>query len=407
MRRIHRSIRVQTLRAAAILKRAAAIFAAALAVRVLFTSALAQNVQHGLRAAGESAAFARAVLAFELPPDTPPSMPAFGWNALFTGQSAVFAVSGQESRADAAVSSDENWQLPPLLLASPAPTPAASEPTTSPVSPSPAVTPVPETRAVSAITVNPSSPDGYDYFSGVYIKNDTSFTIDVETALKNEPSVSLASKGAQVLIIHTHGSESYLPDDRDSYVPTDIQRTEDTNFNVVRVGDEIEKVLKAKGLSVLHDRGIYDFPTYSGSYTRTLEAIAVHLKKNPTIKVVIDVHRDAMEASDGTIYKTVADVGGKKAAQVMLVMGTGQSGLSHPGWKNNLRLAVRIQKQMTDKYPNLARPINLRKERFNQHATPGSMLVEVGTSANSLEEALTGARMFADAAGEVLKKYKK
>lgn len=404
MRRIHRSIRVQTLRAAAIFRRTAAILAAALAVRFLFTSALAQSVHSRLQAAGESAAFARAVLSFELPSDTPLPVESFSWHTLFAGQSAAFSVFDQTSGAQAAVSEDESWQLPPLIL--PSPTPAAQQ-ITGAVSPAPSVSPAPDARPVSTIMVNPVSPEGYDYYSGVYIKNDTSFTIDVETALKNEPSVSLAAKGAQVLIIHTHGSEAYLPDDRDFYVPTDIQRTEDTNYNVVRVGDEIEKVLKEKGLSVLHERGIYDSPTYSGSYTRTLEVIAGYLKKNPTIKVVIDVHRDAMTAQDGTIYKTVAQVGGKKAAQVMLVMGTGQSGLSHPGWKDNLRLAARIQKQMSEKYPNLARPLNLRKERFNQHATPGSMLVEVGTAANTLEEALAGARMFADAAGEVLKKYKK
>ena len=101
----------------------------------------------------------------------------------------------------------------------------------------------------------------------------------------------------------------------------------------------------------------------------------------------------------------MADLNGVRAAQVMLVMGTGQSGLSFPDWKPNLRLAVRIQQQMNLSFPGLARPITLRKERFNMHATPGSMLVEVGTAGNSLPEALEGARMFAEACADVLLKY--
>ncbi|MBR2180377.1 MAG: stage II sporulation protein P, partial [Oscillospiraceae bacterium] len=193
---------------------------------------------------------------------------------------------------------------------------------------------------------------------------------------------------------------------RDTYTLTDVERTSDKKYNVIRVGDELEAALKAEGISVVHDRNIYDSPSYNGSYTRTLESIGAHLKKNPSIKVVIDVHRDAMTANDGTKYRTVAEVNGQRVAQMMFVMSTGESGLPHPDWAENLKLAVKLQNAMASKYPDIMRPINLRKERFNMHATKGSMLVEVGTSANSLSEAIASVKLLGKELAGILKTAK-
>lgn len=248
---------------------------------------------------------------------------------------------------------------------------------------------------IRTITIAPSSPGGYDYGSSVYIKNETSHSIDVDSYLNAKPVIDFAEDKPVVLIVHTHTSEAYYPDDEYSYVPTDVERTEDKNYNMVRIGDSLSALIEARGYSTLHIRDIFDYPSYPGSYTRTLAAIEKAIAENPSIRIVIDVHRDAMVAASGDVYRTVAEIDGEKAAQIMLVVGTNEGGLRHPEWKKNLTFAIHLQKQIADDYPLLMRPINLRKERFNQHATNRSLLVEMGTSGNTLGEALYSTELFA------------
>lgn len=112
------------------------------------------------------------------------------------------------------------------------------------------------------------------------------------------------------------------------------------------------------------------------------------LKKYPTIQIVLDVHRDAIIGSDGTSYAKKTEIDGEQVAQIMLVVGTNDMGLTHPDWKKHLTLAVQIQKNMLGIDSGLPRAIDLRRQRFNEHATPGSLLVEVGTSGNTLKQAL-------------------
>ncbi len=262
------------------------------------------------------------------------------------------------------------------------------------------------TYPIENITISPSSPKGYVVYDKIFVKNESSKGIDLKWLLGAKLPFQLTGKGPHVLIIHTHGSESYLPQGKDVYTLSDVERTEDKRYNMIRVGDELEKVLKENGISAVHDRNIYDSPSYNGSYTRALDSIGKYLKENPSIKVVIDVHRDAMTADDGTKYRTVAEVDGKRVAQMMLVMSTGESGLSHPNWAENLKLAVKLQNTMSKKYPGIMRPMNLRKERFNMHATKGSMLVEVGTSANSLSEAIESVKLLGKELAPILKTAK-
>ncbi len=240
---------------------------------------------------------------------------------------------------------------------------------------------------IKTVTISPSSPEGYDYAEGVYIKNDTDEEVDVAELLSQSPDIELSSEPV-VLIVHTHASEAYYPEGEDIYEPTDTDRTEDTNYNVVRVGDRLEEVLNGHGIGTVHIREIFDYPSYSGSYTRTLTAIEEALDKYPSISVIIDLHRDAMISADGSSYRTITEIDGENAAQLMLVVGTDKGGLEHPDWKSNLVLATNFQKYAVEKYPLLFRPINLRSERFNQHTSPGAMLIEVGTSGNTLKEAL-------------------
>ena len=237
----------------------------------------------------------------------------------------------------------------------------------------------------------------------VFIQYLTDFDIDMAALLKNDIPVQLSPKGVQVLIVHTHGSESYTPSEAYQFEYTENDRTLDTRYNVVRIGDELEEILENNGIKTLHVRDIFDSPSYSGSYSRSLEAITQAFKDNPSIKIVIDIHRDAMIAKDGTKYKVTADIDGKTAAQLMFVTGTSGGGLVHDNWQKNLTFHGRIQQEMNSRYPGIMRPINIRESRFNQHVCPGSMLLEVGTSGNTLDEALYSIQLFGNVLSDMLK----
>ena len=236
----------------------------------------------------------------------------------------------------------------------------------------------------------------------IYIDNDTSYTPDISTLMRKGTDIRTSTDGPTVLIVHTHTTESYTPEGQTHYTPSQATRTQDKTKNVVRVGDEIAQALTEQGIRVLHDTTINDYPSYNGAYTKTLGIIEWYLEKYPSIQVVLDVHRDGMTKSDGTKLKVTADIQGKKAAQIMLVLGTNEGGLPHEDWQKNLTLGLQIQDKLNTMYPTLARPLNLRKERFNQHATHGSMIVEVGSDGNTLSEALLAGRCFANALASVL-----
>lgn len=251
-------------------------------------------------------------------------------------------------------------------------------------------------------TLVPTTGEGYVTGAGLYLYNRTNLSVDLgEVAAKKVKfTLSPASEGPQILIIHSHATEAYTPDGTDIYTPSDNNtRTTDEGYNMIRVGDEMERVFTEMGLSVLHDRGMYDYPVYNGSYTRSGPKVEEYLAQYPTIKLVLDIHRDALVGSDGTVYKVCTSIDGTKTAQVMLVVGSNEGGADHPDWQENLTLATKIQKNLDTLYPTLARPMTLRQSSYNQNLTPGFLLVEVGSHGNTLQEALAGARCFARAAG--------
>jgi len=252
-------------------------------------------------------------------------------------------------------------------------------------------------------TLVPTTSEGYVTGAGLYLYNRTDLAVDLARAAA-EPigfSLSAAQEGPQILIIHSHATEAYTPDGTDVYTPSDNSRTLDENYNMLRVGDEMARVFTEMGLNVIHDRELYDYPRYSGSYGRSGPAVEEYLEQYPTLRLVLDVHRDALVGSDGTVYKAVTTIDGVKTAQVMLVVGSSAGGGGHPDWEENLALAAKLQKSLDTLYPTLARPMALRQSVYNQNLSPGSLLVEVGSHGNTLQEALAGARLFARAAGSV------
>lgn len=263
------------------------------------------------------------------------------------------------------------------------------------------IEPAAEDTAIDT-TITGATEPGYQYVADdIYIKNTTGYDIDVEALLSSDLGFS-AAEGAEVLIVHTHGTEAYSQADGDTYEESDPSRTLDKEHNVVRVGDKLAEILTERGITVIHDTTLYDYPDYNSSYTNAGEGIFSAVSENSNIKVVIDLHRDALEDADGTIYKTVADIGDEPCSQVMLVVGTDYSGLKHDYWQENLKFALKLQAQMVTQYPSLARPLNITKYRYNQHATTGSLIVEVGCSGNTLSESLNAITYFADCLADVL-----
>lgn len=230
---------------------------------------------------------------------------------------------------------------------------------------------------------------------GLYISNIAKADVDISELL-NLPN---ENRGGSVLILHTHTCEAYTPTKENNYKPTDDFRTTDPNFNVIRIGDEIAKALTDRGINVIHDTTICDEPSFNDSYNNSLGLAKKHLAENPDIKVILDVHRDSIAGENGEQIKTV---GAEGTSQLMFVVGTNMTGLEHPLWRQNLSFALKLQKQIIGKYPNLMRPINLRANRFNQQVCTGSLIVEVGCDGNTLEEALNAARIFGAELGEYL-----
>lgn len=271
--------------------------------------------------------------------------------------------------------------------------------------PTPVLRRIPVTPAPAAETEAPFSPEAEvlpaNLSSGSLVHNSAGIALDLDALAAEGLELTLPSGEAQVLIFHTHSSEAYTPADGDDYTASDPYRTEDKAYSVIAVGDLLAEKLEACGLTVLHDREIYDYPTYTGSYNRSGAAVEAALAANPGVKIVIDLHRDALGDGD-TVYKTQAAVGGATSAQVMLLVGTGANGLPHPFWKENLKLALYMQNALDAAYPTLARPIELVKERYNQQLSPGALILEVGSSGNTLREALTAIGLFGDAVGPAL-----
>lgn len=237
---------------------------------------------------------------------------------------------------------------------------------------------------------------------GVAIKNHTSYQLDYNAIINEKLNFTVNNANPSVLVVHTHASESYTPTEQNYYMPSDPSRTEDINFNVVRVGDEITKTLSDNGINVIHDKTIHDYPSYNGSYANCRKTVESYLKQYPSIKIVLDVHRDAVEREDGTKVKLVADIDGEKCAQVMAVVGSDSCGLSHPNWRENLKFAMKLQRRVNLYYPNLMRPVDLREERFNQDISVASIILEMGTNGNTLEEALSSARYIGFALADMM-----
>lgn len=225
----------------------------------------------------------------------------------------------------------------------------------------------------------------------VEIKNHTKKQFDTTKLLESPLSYQPAGNAYKVLLVHTHTTECYFPNDR----------SDNPNENMIQIGKEFKKILEQNGIPTLHIETVHDVP-YTTSYKKSLESVTKALKEHPSIEVVIDLHRDAIYGSNGEKLRPVTTINGEDCAQVMLVCGTDEGGLPHPDWSRNLSFGLKIQSRMQNDYPGLARPLDLRRERFNTHTTKNSVIFEIGSNGNSKEEAINGAKLAAQAVSDVL-----
>ena len=237
----------------------------------------------------------------------------------------------------------------------------------------------------------------------IEIKNYTSYDPDFSALLSADLPFSLKdNRTVQVLIYHTHTCESYLDEDSGYYYEDFYPRSTDNEKNIVAVGEKIAASLKEKGIGVVHDKTLHDYPSYEGSYSRSWDTIEAYRKKYPGIVVTLDIHRDAMTADDGTKYKPTFTYDGKKAAQIMIMSGYGDED-DFPTWKENLIFATKLQKECEDRYPGMTRPLDFGEFSYNMDFNNGSLLIEIGTDANTIDEAKYTGELLGNALSSVLR----
>lgn len=247
-------------------------------------------------------------------------------------------------------------------------------------------------------------------YGSAYIHNSTGLTPNTEMLLNMDftdriPLEYLSSSSPTVLIIHTHGTEAYSENGAISYLDDggDIARSNDTQENVVAVGRALADALEKKGIKSVHCEIMHDENGYRNAYENAEETICSYLRQYPSLKLVIDLHRDSVVKSSGELVRPVTVADGKAAAQVMCVVGSSWGGEDNEKWETNLALALKLRRELNESTENLCRPVYLKESTYNQELAPYSLLLEVGASGNSIEEALASAELIADALANVIK----
>lgn len=318
----------------------------------------------------------------------------------------------------------ETAAQPPVVQAqtTPVPTPAPTPPSTAEqgtadppaATPEPAATPPPSAApeiedpgAIRAEHFGQGNGNGYIELEAGTVRNLTDHSDAELRAAIETPSlpfeVEVDSDEPQVLILHTHATETYQTWPDLVYDPAFTARTQNTELNMCAVGERMAQVLNAAGINTLHDTTLHDSPSYTESYDRSRATAQDYLQKYPSIKIILDVHRDAIEDADGTRVKPLCTVDGQDTAQVMIIAGCDNgSSIPLPNWRLNLRFAAVWESAMESRTPGLTRPVMCDYRYYNQNLAPGALLIEVGGHANTVDEAVRAGEYAAQALAELL-----
>lgn len=251
-----------------------------------------------------------------------------------------------------------------------------------------------ENQKTEVTTKNPIADAYTKKYKGVKIKNETSYDLTDEDLNPEKLKIDKSN----IIIFHTHTCESYTSSKKYTYTPTGNFRTTDLKYSVARVGDELTKYLKKYNINVVHNKTYHDYPSYNGSYSRSLATVS-NILKNTKADIIIDLHRDAIGSYSG--YAPTVKIGDDECAQIMFVIGTDGGRLKHPNWKSNLQFAIKVQEKANKQYPGLFKPIILRNSRYNQHLSKAACIVEVGSTGNKLEQCLNSMKYLSKIIDEI------
>ena len=235
---------------------------------------------------------------------------------------------------------------------------------------------------------------------GVQLKNESDYNLSNEII-----DLNVEYNKNDIMIFHTHTCESYTPTEQNNYQASGTFRTTDLNYSVVRVGDELEKYLVDYGYKVVHDKSYHDYPAYTGSYDRSIITVKNLLSTNQNTDIVIDLHRDGVSSQAG---KRLAKIQGNNCAQLMFFNGLSYNNagpittLTNPYIEDNLAFSFQLFYHSKQKYDGLCTKTYLKAYRYNMHLCPKSLLVELGTQYNTVDEAKNSMEYFAELLNDVL-----
>ncbi len=329
------------------------------------------------------------------------------------------AVNQLKERFGTASSPPPSSEESPVAVTSPAPS-ASAAPVAPPTADEPASVSVPS-AASPASSAQPEIPKKYQgkvlaedmsgkkgglafSISHFWLRNDTSFSEqDIKDVLKQPTGIALENtQEPQVLIYHTHATESFCPFDTEIYDTRYNWRSTDNNNNMVAVGAVMAQTLREHGIGVIQDTSQHDYPSYDGSYANSYRAVKDYLARYPTIKVVLDLHRDAIERDGKVIVKPTLEANGQKYAQLMVISNCDDGSGLIPNWRENLRLAAAFSDKLELNTPGITRPLMFSYRKYNQQLSTGALLLEFGSHANTLEEAKHTAVLSGDALAQLL-----
>lgn len=202
-----------------------------------------------------------------------------------------------------------------------------------------------------------------------------------------------------VLIYHTHTTEAYAKTALYNYIETSPWRTNDNTMNIVAVGERLKTQLAEYGIVAIHDTTNHEPPKLATSYSRSVKTMEKYKAQYPSLKLFIDVHRDAYGDAEAGL-KDVVILNGKEVAKLMFVVGTGEGATGtgfgeKPDFPSNYALAKALTNELKLFDSKLVRKIRVKTGRYNQHVANHCILVEIGHNANTLDQALNAVEYLA------------
>ncbi|QZY56534.1 stage II sporulation protein P [Crassaminicella profunda] len=226
-------------------------------------------------------------------------------------------------------------------------------------------------------------------------KNTASIPI-VSSAVKTPNKVKLNMSKPVVFVYHTHATESYMPESIGNF------HSLNRKFTVRVVGDQLTSYLTHKGYNVIHNDTLHDYPSYQQSYIRSLETLKTNMNKNPSLKIIFDIHRDAAPNNSSARKNSYVVIDGQKVARYSIVVGTGNKNA-----EKLLTFAEYIKARSDELYPGLAKKTITKPYRFNQFNSDYYALIEIGNTANNIDEAVRTTKYLSQVLDQVIKDIKR